>query len=93
MHRSNRLSPGALVAILLGVLVAFSGCGADNLFEGLGNPFGYGFCGLLLLVLDVLAIVEIINSTRSSGDKLLWSLVIIVFPFVGLLAYYVFGRK
>jgi hypothetical protein len=93
MHCSNRLTPGALTALLVGVLVALSGCGPDNLVQGLRNPFGYGVCGLILVVLDVIAIVEIINSARSTGDKLLWSLVIIVFPFIGLLAYYFFGKK
>ena len=93
MKCPDRLTPGGLVAALAGLVVALSGCGPDNLVSGLSNPFSYGICGLVIVVLDVIAIVEIVNSRRSTGDKLLWSLVIIVFPLVGLLAYYVFGKK
>lgn len=87
----DRLRTAPLLA--LGALTVFLvGCGGPNLFERLQNPFGR-ICGLILLVLDVIAIVEVINSSRSTGDKLLWSLLIFFFPFGGLLLYYFIGKK
>ncbi len=81
------------LALLAALTLALTGCGPDNLVEGLRSPFAYGFCGLIIIVLDIVALVEIANSRRTTGDKLLWAFVIIVFPFVGLVAYYVFGKK
>jgi hypothetical protein len=49
--------------------------------------------GLAILILDIMAIVEIVKSSRDMMGKLLWSLLILVFPLGGLLIYYFFGRK
>jgi hypothetical protein len=49
--------------------------------------------GLVILILDIMAIVEIVKSSRDMMGKLLWSLLILVFPLGGLLIYYFFGRK
>jgi sugar phosphate permease len=89
---TSRLRAFPALALAL-VATALSGCGPDNLVRGFRNPMGFGFCGLVIIVLDVLAIVEVWKSGRSDGDKLLWTLAIVVFPFVGLLAYYFVGRK
>ncbi len=84
----------ALPALALALLAtAVSGCGPSNLVGGIRNPLGYGVCGLIIIILDVLAIVEVWKSPRSDGDKLLWTVVIVVFPLVGLAAYYFFARK
>lgn len=72
---------------------ALAGCGPSNLVRGLGNPRGLGFCGLIVVVLDVVALVEVWKSGRADSDKILWTVVIVIFPFVGLLAYYFIGRK
>lgn len=84
----------ALPALLgLAGATILSGCGPSNLVSGVRNPFSYGICGLLIIVLDVLALVEVWKSSRTDGDKILWTAVIIILPFVGLIAYYLFGRK
>lgn len=49
--------------------------------------------GLVILVLDIMAIVEIFKGSRDVMGKLLWSLLILMFPLGGLLIYYFFGRK
>ena len=77
---------------LVGATV-LSGCGPSNLLRGVQNPFSYGICGLLVIVLDVLALVEVWKRGRSDSDKILWTAVIIILPFVGLIAYYLFDRK
>ena len=49
--------------------------------------------GLLVVVLDVIALVNIIASSMSVGGKLLWALIVIVLPVLGMLLYFAFGRK
>lgn len=52
----------------------------------------YGLLGLILLVLEILAIVEIFKSGKDMTAKLLWTLLILIFPVLGLIIYYFFGR-
>ena len=49
--------------------------------------------GLVIFILDIIAIVNVIKSSMSVGAKLLWTLLILVFPLGGLIIYYIFGRK
>ncbi len=88
----DRLRALPALLALVGATV-LSGCGPSNLIRGVRNPFGFGICGLLIIVLDVLALVEVWKSSRTDSDKILWTAVIIILPFVGLIAYYLFGRK
>lgn len=85
-----RSAPALALAVLA---TALSGCGPSNLVGGLQNPRGLGICGVIVVVLDLLALVEVWKSARTTGDKLLWTVIIVVFPFVGLVAYYLLGRK
>ena len=48
--------------------------------------------GLVILVLDIWAIVDVAGSRRQPMYKLLWILAIVVLPLLGLLAYLVAGR-
>lgn len=89
---TDRLRALPALLALVGATV-LSGCGPSNLVRGLTNPGRLSFCGLLIVVLDVLALIEVWKSARTDGDKVLWSAVIVIFPFVGLIAYYLFGRK
>ncbi len=55
--------------------------------------YRYGsLAGLIILILDIIAIVEIFKSGKDSMTKLLWTLLILFFPLGGLLIYYFFGR-
>ena len=47
----------------------------------------------IILILDLIALVEIFGSSRGTGDKLLWALIIIFFPILGCILYYMMGRK
>ena len=79
--------------LLLGTLaVVLAGCGGGNLFERMQNPFG-GICGLIILILDVIAIVEVLNSSRSTGEKVLWCALIFFLPVLGLILYHFMGKK
>ncbi|KAG0032624.1 hypothetical protein BGZ81_010437 [Podila clonocystis] len=52
-----------------------------------------GFIGLVVLILDLIAIFEVINSNRSVTAKFLWSLLIFLFPILGLVLYFLFGGR
>ena len=52
-----------------------------------------GILGIIILVLDILAIVDCIKSSKSIGQKALWLLLILVLPLLGLILYYLIGKK
>jgi len=49
--------------------------------------------GLAILVFDIIAIVEIVKSQFAIGKKALWILLILILPLIGLILYYLVGRK
>jgi hypothetical protein len=49
--------------------------------------------GVLVLVLDVIALVNIIASSMSVAGKLLWALIVLLLPVVGMLLYFAVGQK
>jgi len=53
----------------------------------------YGLLGLLHLILWIIAAVEILRSSRPVTEKVIWLLVILLLPLVGLILYYLLGRK
>lgn len=52
-----------------------------------------GILGFIVLVLDIWAVVRVVGSSASVGAKILWSLLIIVLPVVGLIIWYLAGPK
>ncbi len=77
----------ALVSTLL-----LAGCG-PNLFERISNFWSLSCCGVVIVILDVIALIELAGSSRSTGDKVLWALLIIFFPILGVILYYFFARR
>lgn len=58
------------------------------------SPFGKnmlsysgGIVGLIILIMDLIAIFEILNSNRTVSGKLAWSLLVFFFPVIGLIIY------
>lgn len=51
----------------------------------------YGLVGLVVLILDVLVIMRILQSSAKSEMKLVWVLVIVFLPVVGLIAWWLAG--
>ncbi len=49
--------------------------------------------GLIILVLDILAIVDCVKSNKSGGQKALWIILILVLPLLGLILYHFIGKK
>jgi hypothetical protein len=52
-----------------------------------------GLFGLILLILDVFAIVKTIGSDASTGTKVLWVVVILLLPLLGLILWWLMGPK
>ncbi len=52
-----------------------------------------GLLSLILLVLDVYAIVKTIGSGASTGSKVLWVVLILLLPLVGLILWWLLGPK
>ena len=52
-----------------------------------------GLIGLLILILDIVAIVSVVAGHGSLGRKLLWTLIILVLPLLGMLLYFLIGRS
>jgi hypothetical protein len=49
--------------------------------------------GLLVVVLDVIALFNILFSSMSVSGKLLWALIVLLLPVVGMLLYFAVGQK
>jgi len=54
---------------------------------------GYGgILGLVILILDIIAIVSVLQSRIDPMMKLVWILVILFLPVIGMLLYFLLGR-
>ncbi len=49
--------------------------------------------GILIVVIIVLAVMDVWRREFSTEKRILWSIVIVVFPVVGALAWYAVSRK
>ncbi len=52
-----------------------------------------GCIGLFVLIVDVLCILQIVESSKSRIRKALWIVLVIVFPAFGALLWLLFGKK
>lgn len=52
-----------------------------------------GLLGLLHLILTVYAIVRIVQSRAGTGSKVIWIVVILLLPVLGLILWFLFGPK
>ena len=52
-----------------------------------------GFFGLLLLIADVWAIINVIQSIQPTGAKVAWVVIILLLPLVGFIAWLIFGPR
>jgi succinate dehydrogenase/fumarate reductase cytochrome b subunit len=52
-----------------------------------------GVGGLIVLIADVWAIVNIFQSGADTGRKVLWTVLVIVLPVLGFILWYFLGPK
>jgi hypothetical protein len=49
--------------------------------------------GILVLIADVWAIVNIMQSTAETGRKVLWTVLVVLLPVLGFVLWYFLGPK
>jgi len=78
----------------MGVAPAYSHLVSTLSLEGerMGIEIG-GILGLLLLILMVYAVVKIVQSGAGTGAKVLWIVLILLVPVLGLILWALFGPK
>jgi hypothetical protein len=54
---------------------------------------GGGLWGLLVLIADVWALVNIIQSNADTGRKVLWIVLVALVPVLGFILWYFLGPK
>jgi len=52
-----------------------------------------GLWGILILAADIWAIINIFQSAASNGKKVLWTVLVLVLPVVGLIVWLLFGPR
>ena len=56
--------------------------------------YGYnGILGLLILAGDIWAIINILQSSASNEKKLLWIIVVVLLPLLGLILLFFLGPR
>jgi len=52
-----------------------------------------GFGGFIVLIADVWAIVNILQSGASTADKVLWTVIVILLPVLGFILWFFLGPR
>ncbi len=51
----------------------------------------YSIAALVIFILDIFAIIKILQSSASGGEKILWILGVLIFPVLGLIVWFFAG--
>ena len=52
-----------------------------------------GIIGLIILALDIWAIINIFGSSASIGAKVIWTLLVLLLPLLGLVIWLIAGPR
>ncbi len=52
-----------------------------------------GLLGLIILIINVWAIIKVVQSSAGTGTKVLWVVLILVLPVLGLLLWFLLGPR
>ena len=58
----------------------------------MGFEYG-GIIGIIIFALDIWAIIRLFKSGASTGAKIIWLIIILVLPVIGLLIWLLAGPK
>lgn len=58
----------------------------------MGSSFN-GLIGLIILALDIWAIINVLKSSAETGMKIIWILLIIFLPVLGLIIWAIAGPR
>ncbi|TMG81459.1 MAG: hypothetical protein E6H67_06380 [Betaproteobacteria bacterium] len=54
---------------------------------------GYSVWGILVLIGDIWAIINILQSSAANDKKLLWVVVVVLLPLIGLILWFFLGPR
>ena len=57
-----------------------------------GDGYG-GILGIIILILDIYAIIRIVQSGAEPLWKAIWIVVVLLLPVIGLILWFLFGPK
>jgi phospholipase D-like protein len=52
-----------------------------------------GFWGLIVLIADIWAIINIVQSRTTTGKKVLWTVLVLLLPVAGFIIWLIAGPK
>lgn len=52
-----------------------------------------GIFGLIVLIADIYAIVQTVQSAAPTGSKVLWIVIILLLPVIGVILWWLLGPK
>ena len=52
-----------------------------------------GIFGVIVLILDIWAVLQVFQSNESTGTKALWTALIVLLPVLGLIIWWVAGPR
>ena len=52
----------------------------------------FSIVAAVIVVLDIIAIITILAGDGTAGHKLLWTVLVLVLPLLGMMLYFVCGR-
>ncbi|ORY00225.1 hypothetical protein BCR34DRAFT_606326 [Clohesyomyces aquaticus] len=61
--------------------------------QDIGGSVGGGVIGFIVLVLDIIVFIEVLQSNRDVPHKVLWCLVVFLFPVLGMIIYWLFSNR
>ncbi len=53
----------------------------------------YSLLGTIIVILDIIAIISVLLGSAGIKHKVIWIIVVIIFPVVGMIVYYLVGRS
>lgn len=82
----------ALLAPIAALALLLSGCGFPSIDQMASSPLSLGFCGVIVLVCNIIFMIEIAGSSQSLLKKVLWVAFLWFFPGIGFISYLLFAR-
>ena len=55
--------------------------------------YGHSLWGLLVLIADVWAIINVVQSAADTGKKVLWTVLVILLPVLGFILWLLLGPR
>ena len=55
--------------------------------------YGNSLWGILVLIADIWAIINIVQSSADTGRKVLWTVLVVLLPVLGFILWYFLGPK